>query len=805
MPGRATSSLQGLITNNQINSLQTQVSSIQSDLTSTTTTVTALSGVPKQVTGVSATESPDKTQAGMFSIVAVDFTPVPGDPYFSGVQIFFTGYNGSTAPQLMSQGSTSPIEFLCSTTHEVVTVTVVAFSASGISADFATAPTTTVSLDGVTSAPPAPSIAQAQVALTKASGWQFSFNVLGGLEFDLISGYRIYHSTVNTTPVPPANQYQAIPQPSTNIGTIVVQEIVAGIVYYWVSSVSTSGLESSLTPVPFVYIDPASPPPTLTPITTVNSYLPTVYLNGWTNNAHDGNYEGGGGLGSQVWGLNNDTTYPYTNPTTAYDGNEGTAATLYMQHTHEYAGCIWTFSAFPGLDSATVVTGAQLKIMSEAKPSSGFAGHCDIWYSLDGGTTFTSKYVTFGIRSQQYDTVTLSTSQDFTKIQVMAFSDSHDDVQHLVYEIRLELTTEYVNGPDPVNGVVASLVSGNVNIVFNALTPLTRTDIVSYQIFRALHGAGYTTSHLVDTITPTGASTYSWVDTTVHDGSCDYWVLAENPNGYSIPSQASETGINVAANTNAVGSLTVSSGSLTGTNGTAIQSSGNIQLKNIANITGITVNPTVPTSWADMDELGSANPAMTFTTFGNPVFIGGNHTFLATTSGGSVGSVTSIGMSFSATTTHLAPPAVSISIAGDGTGAGASVSWVNTGGSFMTGFVWQPYLTLSGGGGYTFATATITISNGSGSYSNGTTTPSCTVSVATPAAGVAVQVQLLMDGVPILGPIQATTDSTGTASFNLSQPIFPTAGSHSFQFQHQQLGSGTVTVPNRQFHFIELG
>src|SRR5206468_3197374 len=139
--------------------------------------------------------------------------PVPGDPYFAGVQVYFSGYNGNSSPQLIAEGRTSPVEFLCQTTGETVLVTVVAVSAAGVQADFATAPAVYVSLDGQVSAPPHPSIAQAQVPLVNNSGWQFAFNVIGGLEFDLIQGYRIYHSETDSTPTPPDGQYQFIAQP----------------------------------------------------------------------------------------------------------------------------------------------------------------------------------------------------------------------------------------------------------------------------------------------------------------------------------------------------------------------------------------------------------------------------------------------------------------------------------------------------------------------------------------------------------------------------------------------------------------
>jgi hypothetical protein len=116
----------------------------------------------------------------------------------------------------------------------------------------------------------------------------------------------------------------------------------------------------------------------------------------------------------------------------------------------------------------------------------------------------------------------------------MAFLDSHDDIQHDVYEIRLNITSTSVPGPQQVSGVTAALVSGDVQLTWNALTPLSRTDITGYSVYRALHGAGYASAHLQTTITPDPpAPSYSWSDPEAHDGSWDYWVIAENSAGYS--------------------------------------------------------------------------------------------------------------------------------------------------------------------------------------------------------------------------------------------------------------------------------
>jgi len=204
-------------------------------------------GIPNQVGNVYASESPYKLRDNtLCSLVAVEYVPAAGDHNFSKVQIWFTGYSTCPTPQLMAEGSESPVSFLCDTTYQTVTVTVVAVGPSGLSAPFAGAPTCTVDLNGVVTAPPPPSIAEMRTALPGDVGWEFSFNVVNGLEADVIDGYWLYRSTSSTTPVPPLCRWKYIKQPTTNIGIQTEQDYTTALYYYWVSSSSTSGLESSL-------------------------------------------------------------------------------------------------------------------------------------------------------------------------------------------------------------------------------------------------------------------------------------------------------------------------------------------------------------------------------------------------------------------------------------------------------------------------------------------------------------------------------------------------------------------------------
>jgi hypothetical protein len=229
--------------------LYNQVQDVQAQVTNVVTTVATASTslVPLQVVSCTATESPIKRQDRTFSEVSVSFVTNPADTNYAEVRVWFTGYLGSSNPTLMAEGSASPLTFICETTGETVTVTVQAVSSDGTPADFDLCPTTTVVLDGVVSAPPAPSISGSLTAIPL--GLQFSFNQvsLGGTQ-DVIDSYRVYHNSTNNSGT--ATLFQTFKHDPTAAGSIVVQESFGsgGIAqYYWVSAVNTVGLESTKT------------------------------------------------------------------------------------------------------------------------------------------------------------------------------------------------------------------------------------------------------------------------------------------------------------------------------------------------------------------------------------------------------------------------------------------------------------------------------------------------------------------------------------------------------------------------------
>lgn len=157
------------------------------------------------------------------------------------------------------------------------------------------------------------------------------------------------------------------------------------------------------------------------------------YINGW--NQHYADYEGGGGVNGHSWQLG--SAIGYNNPQNAIDGNIGTACSMNLQHTHQYAGCVWLFN------QAGHITGGQLQIASQAMGATSDGtltgpqtGRCGIWYSLDGGATFTQVY---NVQPRPYtvDTITIPDGQTVNQIQVMAFMDAHDNANHVVNEITL--------------------------------------------------------------------------------------------------------------------------------------------------------------------------------------------------------------------------------------------------------------------------------------------------------------------------------------------------------------------------------
>jgi hypothetical protein len=197
--------------------------------------------------------------------------------------------------------------------------------------------------------------------------------------------------------------------------------------------------------------DPAS-------LTTDNALYPTTLLNGWAPYGHVGAFEQGGDL-SYNFGLENATVNGYSNPGNAFDGVTTTAATAIGIGTHQYWGCVWSFAAPP-----QTLTGLTLQVLSEV-PFNGEISPIDgstvvstnrsagVWYSLDGGNTWTQIYNTTP-RTKQWDQIAIPNGQNLSNVQVMAFTDSHDNMSQYVYEINIIGTT---TGTGPI-----TLFSGRI-------------------------------------------------------------------------------------------------------------------------------------------------------------------------------------------------------------------------------------------------------------------------------------------------------------------------------------------------------
>jgi len=205
--------------------------------------------------------------------------------------------------------------------------------------------------------------------------------------------------------------------------------------------------------------------------TSTNTVIarPTATLNGWGNNAHVGAYEEGQNQGFN-WGLNNDTTYPYTNVSSATDTSTTTYAYSGYQHTHKYSGCVYTFSAVAPSGRARF-----LKIDSQVPPNGtdGFVVNqrsAGVWYSLNGGSTWVQVYNSAS-RARTVDSIALSSTQNLAQLQVMVFADSHDDMYHKVFDINVSevvnTVTGYINPKYVVLGVTYAPPGPNSNVTYS--------------------------------------------------------------------------------------------------------------------------------------------------------------------------------------------------------------------------------------------------------------------------------------------------------------------------------------------------
>jgi hypothetical protein len=159
---------------------------------------------------------------------------------------------------------------------------------------------------------------------------------------------------------------------------------------------------------------------------------PTTLLNGWGSNGHVGAYELGVDQGYN-FGLDSGTTDGYQNPGSAVDADLTTYASAEILHNHIYVGCVWQFASLP----ASPVPGTlYLNILSAVNPFTFTGRSAGIWYTLNNGTTWTQIYNSPD-HPKGWDSIALSPTTDTSQLQVMAFTDAHDDMGHYVYDIQL--------------------------------------------------------------------------------------------------------------------------------------------------------------------------------------------------------------------------------------------------------------------------------------------------------------------------------------------------------------------------------
>jgi hypothetical protein len=158
---------------------------------------------------------------------------------------------------------------------------------------------------------------------------------------------------------------------------------------------------------------------------------PTTFLNGWAGNAHEGAYEEGVDQGYN-WGLDPGTTRGYEIPDLAVDADLATSASVILRHTHTYAGCVWSFAALSGSPPAEL----WLNVNSMVNPYTFNGRSAGVWFSIDGGTSWAQIYNSPN-HAQLWDAVSLSPTMDTSLLQVMAFTDAHDNMGHFVYDIQL--------------------------------------------------------------------------------------------------------------------------------------------------------------------------------------------------------------------------------------------------------------------------------------------------------------------------------------------------------------------------------
>jgi hypothetical protein len=227
-----------------------QLKPVQAQTSANTTAIAQAGAQPAAVTGLAVSKSVFKDSTGVLhQAIELSFTPPATSSSnligaFAGISIWITEPGNEPVGVPGGTGLTSPIIFLLPINGNTVTLTVQSYSVNGVDNDFSSCPTINVTLDGVTTAPAAPTIASALAPCN--SGLTFSWNIVSDPLHDVIDSYRVYRNTVNNSAT--ATLIATIPQPATGTGTNVFTDVVAAglVYYYWVSCENLQQLESTL-------------------------------------------------------------------------------------------------------------------------------------------------------------------------------------------------------------------------------------------------------------------------------------------------------------------------------------------------------------------------------------------------------------------------------------------------------------------------------------------------------------------------------------------------------------------------------
>jgi hypothetical protein len=195
-----------------------------------------------QLLSITATESPVKQQDRTFSLVSVTFTRDGGDKAY-GTRASISKATRATATLFFRRKAAKVRLVSCwRRRRDYFNVIGMPVGLSGVTADIALAQSAVVLLDGVISAPPAPSISQALLTITAGAttmGQQFGFNFLSGQVADVIDGYWVYKVGAHSAPTPPASRFKYVKHNPQGAANYTFQD-VSGVStnFYYVSAVN---------------------------------------------------------------------------------------------------------------------------------------------------------------------------------------------------------------------------------------------------------------------------------------------------------------------------------------------------------------------------------------------------------------------------------------------------------------------------------------------------------------------------------------------------------------------------------------